>query len=61
MAALMRWVEDGRKPERIIATKYPGDDAGQPALRTRPLCVYPKTARWLGRGSIDEAANFKCE
>ena len=28
--------------------------------RTRPLCVYPKTARYKGTGSMDEAANFSC-
>ncbi|HZE44566.1 MAG TPA: hypothetical protein VE058_12310 [Steroidobacteraceae bacterium] len=30
------------------------------ALRTRPLCLYPKVARWNGKGSIDEAGNFAC-
>jgi hypothetical protein len=28
--------------------------------RTRPLCPYPEVARYLGAGSIDEAANFAC-
>ena len=28
--------------------------------RTRPLCVYPKVARWSGRGGTDDAANFSC-
>jgi len=28
--------------------------------RTRPLCAYPKVARWSGRGSTDDAANFSC-
>jgi feruloyl esterase len=29
--------------------------------RTRPLCAYPATARYVGSGSTDEARNFRCE
>jgi len=50
-AALVTWVEQGTAPEQIIAAK-PG--------RTRPLCAYPKVARYKGTGSTDEAANFAC-
>lgn len=50
-AALVQWVEKGTAPERIIASR-PG--------RTRPLCAYPKTARYKGTGSTDDAANFEC-
>jgi len=28
--------------------------------RTRPLCPYPQIAKYIGRGSLDEAANFRC-
>jgi len=24
------------------------------------LCAYPTTAKWTGKGSTDEAANFTC-
>ncbi|HEX7045380.1 MAG TPA: hypothetical protein VF203_12275 [Burkholderiales bacterium] len=27
----------------------------------RPLCAYPKQARYVGEGSIEDAANFRCE
>jgi feruloyl esterase len=50
-AALVRWVEQGTAPERIVATR-PG--------RTRPLCAYPQVARYRGAGSTDDAANFDC-
>jgi feruloyl esterase len=65
LGALDRWVEDGVAPERLIATKYDNDLAamvGQPAkvVRTRPLCAWPKVARYSGAGSTDEAANFTC-
>jgi feruloyl esterase len=57
VSALENWVENGRAPERVVAshsTKGVED-------RTRPLCVYPKVAVYTGRGSTDEAANFVCQ
>jgi hypothetical protein len=60
-AALQRWVEQGVAPDRVIATKRKNDnDASSDVLRTRPLCAYPKVARYLGRGSTDDAASFVC-
>jgi feruloyl esterase len=60
-AALERWVEQGVAPEEIIATKYrKGMDASSGVERTRPLCAYPKVAKYKGSGSIDDAANFEC-
>lgn len=64
--ALEVWVETGIAPGRIVATKY--DEVMRPlfapekatALRSRPLCPYPQVARWTGKGSTDEAKNFKC-
>jgi feruloyl esterase len=61
LAALILWVEKATAPERIIATKYQDDDASKLILRTRPLCVYPKVARYIGKGSIDDAHNFVCK
>jgi hypothetical protein len=31
------------------------------AGRTRPLCPYPKVARYAGGGSLEEASSFRCE
>ncbi|MET0918414.1 MAG: hypothetical protein ABWY07_08345 [Burkholderiales bacterium] len=28
--------------------------------RTRPLCPYPRVARYDGRGNINDAASFRC-
>ncbi len=58
--ALERWVEDGVAPEHVIAAKRQGPNPASPALRTRPLCPYPKVARYKGTGSTDDAANFTC-
>lgn len=56
LTALEQWVELGKAPETLIASR-PLDGGGQ---RTRPLCLYPLSARWTGRGSTDDAANFTC-
>jgi feruloyl esterase len=50
------WVENGTAPETILATKFV-DDTPQ---TTRPLCVFPKVAKYSGRGSTNDAANFTC-
>lgn len=54
--AVVNWVESGVAPDTILARRtLPGG-----GLRTRPLCPYPKTAKWKGTGSTDDAANFVC-
>ena len=59
--ALERWVEKGIAPEVIIASKPVTDfDPSKGVVRTRPLCAYPLVAKWKGRGSTDDAANFEC-
>jgi len=35
-------------------------DANGNVLRSRPLCPYPRVARYRGKGSTDDAANFRC-
>ncbi|MEX0744498.1 MAG: tannase/feruloyl esterase family alpha/beta hydrolase [Phycisphaeraceae bacterium] len=60
LSALERWVEEGKAPKQIVAVKYVNDSPAQGILRTRPLCAYPKVAVHKGKGSTDDAANFKC-
>jgi pimeloyl-ACP methyl ester carboxylesterase len=65
LGTLDGWRQGGPAPETITATKYDSDISGYlgfPAkpVRTRPLCAYPKVARWTGSGSTDDAANFRC-
>lgn len=60
LSALERWVEKGIPPKRIDAVKYVNDQPAQGVVRTRPLCAYPKQAVYAGRGSTDDAANFRC-
>jgi feruloyl esterase len=51
MAVIVEWVEEGKAPAQILASR-PG--------RTRPLCPYPQVAKYKGSGSTDEAQNFVC-
>jgi len=57
VGALTEWVEAGRAPQRLVASKI--DSAGNP-LFTRPLCVYPKYPRYAGHGDPTEASSFRC-
>jgi hypothetical protein len=59
--ALEAWVEAGRAPARMIASKPAKDSDPQgPALQTRPICPYPQTAVYRGSGSKDDASSFGC-
>ena len=49
------WVERGERPTRIVASRV----VDGRAVRTRPLCPYPQTARYQG-GNPDAAESFSC-
>jgi feruloyl esterase len=55
--ALDRWVTQGIAPASLIGTRL---ESAPITARTRPLCAYPKVAKYKGSGSIDDAANFSC-
>jgi hypothetical protein len=59
--ALVNWVENGQAPDRIIGTARAGNADVTWPNRTRPLCPYPKQARYNGTGSIEDAASFTCQ
>jgi feruloyl esterase len=56
---LMDWVERGGAPDRIIATKYVNDTPAQGVAMTRPLCPFPRLARYRG-GNPASASSFIC-
>jgi feruloyl esterase len=56
MTPLIDWVESGVAPERVEAHGVRGITDS----RTRPLCAYPKIARYRGTGSTDDARSFDC-
>jgi feruloyl esterase len=66
---LVRWVEEGIAPDRIVASvRGPGNagpvntelPAGWAPNRTRPLCPYPQVARFVPGGNAEDAASFVC-
>ncbi len=70
LTPLVAWVEQGQAPGAIVATaRGPGNaaavNASVPASwasdRSRPLCAYPKVARYNGSGSLELAASFTCQ
>jgi len=56
-AALVGWVEQDRAPDQIEARAGPQSPWPD---RTRPLCPYPKVARYKGAGSLEKATSFVC-
>lgn len=55
---MVDWVEKGIAPETIAARALPSSTDFP--NRTRPLCAYPKFARYKGSGSVEDAASFVC-
>lgn len=75
LAALVRWVEQGIPPDRVVAAVRGADNvvpntelktAALPwtqawsGTRTRPLCPYPAVARYGGTGDPERADSFVC-
>jgi feruloyl esterase len=58
VSAVIKWVEQGVAPDRIIATKF--NSTGS-LIRSRPVCAYPAEAVYTGSGDISDAANFTCQ
>ena len=58
LSALEAWVEQNTAPTKLVGTGTAVNDRA--ATLTRPLCPYPQTARYLGRGDPNDAANFEC-
>jgi feruloyl esterase len=56
ISELDRWVETGKAPDMIVASKLQGGKV----VRTHPLCAYPAVARYKGAGDLNDAANFSC-
>ena len=62
LSALEDWVENGRAPSSIIATRFADDTSMAASVdRTMPLCPFPTEARYSGSGDIRSAANWSCE
>jgi hypothetical protein len=59
--SLENWVEKGSPLDNVTATKFEaGPDGAMKVEFTRPLCAYPKIAKYSGSGDANDAANFAC-
>jgi hypothetical protein len=58
LTALEQWVEEGKAPSELIATKTA--PTGNQTIWRRPICAYPKVARYKGGGDPTEASSFIC-
>jgi feruloyl esterase len=58
VVALDRWVERGVAPEYLIGQGVTVGSPGKPL--SRPICPYPRVARYLGRGEPTDATSFSC-
>ena len=56
LAALDRWVERGVAPGRLIASHFTAGVAD----KTRPICAYPKIARYTGKGDPNQPSAWVC-
>ncbi len=58
--SLIEWVENGRAPGTIVASKPPGERSTKSSNITRPLCPYPQAAKYKGTGDPNSAESFEC-
>jgi feruloyl esterase len=56
LGTIDQWVDHGAAPDRLIASKF----SDGKLVRSRPLCAYPKVAKYRGDGDTNDAANFIC-
>ena len=62
LAAIVDWAEKGQAPETLRASLTPGNKeipSDWSPERTRPLCPWPKVARYAG-GDKEKAESFVC-
>jgi len=59
LSPLVNWVENGVAPVGIVGSRPANQTLGLTA-RTMPHCPYPESVRYIGTGSIDDAAGFTC-
>lgn len=61
LLALMAWVERGEAPEEIVATNFRNQSVAQGVQSQRPLCRYPKVAKYDRTGDVTKAGSWTCE
>jgi feruloyl esterase len=57
LTALINWVEAGKAPDAITATRVEANKV----TRSRLLCPYPQVAHFAGMGSPNDDTSFVCQ
>jgi feruloyl esterase len=60
LSAMIEWVENGTAPNHIIGTAWKNDQTPGEIYRQRPLCMYPKVAKYMGSGDEKKPESWKC-
>jgi feruloyl esterase len=60
LLALIGWVENGTAPEELVATKWKNDNISEGLVRQRPICPWPKEAKYVGSGDTNDPVNWQC-
>ncbi|KAI0468017.1 feruloyl esterase B precursor [Xylaria cf. heliscus] len=58
--ALMNWVEGDEAPDHLIATKFVNDTTTLGVQSQRPLCIYPKQAKYVS-GDANLVGSWECK
>jgi feruloyl esterase len=60
LSAVVEWVENKIAPDQIVATAWTDDKAPGEVYRQRPLCIWPKQAKYKGSGDEKQPENWSC-
>lgn len=65
LSALDRWTESGTAPDTLVVTKPKSiyramAGLSTDSLMTRPVCAWPKVARYTGQGDVNLPASYSC-
>jgi feruloyl esterase len=58
LGQLVSWVENGQAPAALNGVVR--DPSTRAVTATRPICMYPNTAAYTGRGPTTDASSFTC-
>lgn len=60
LLALVEWVEEGRRPDSVVGTKFDNDEVENGIEKQRALCVYPQKSTWNKKGDPSRASSWTC-
>jgi feruloyl esterase len=62
LSAVQAWVEAGDPPDQLLAMRSEpeGSTPGGGGQGARPICAYPRVARYTGSGPAADPTSFRC-